>query len=112
AFDGLAQQAGTSGAQMLSALQQASQGAISNRDLMLAANRAMLLGVASSSSDMARLLEVASVRAKAMGLSMAQAFDNIVTGIGRQSPLILDNLGITVDAARANETYAQSIGKT
>ena len=34
------------------------------------------------------------VRGRAMGLSTTQAFGDIVTGIGRMSPLILDNLGI------------------
>jgi hypothetical protein len=112
AFDQLARQAGSSGQQMLAALREASNGAIADEDLMLAANRAMLLGVAASADDMARLLDVASVRARAMGMSVGAAFNDIVTGIGRQSPLILDNLGITVDVAKANEVYAAAVGKT
>jgi hypothetical protein len=47
-----------------------------------------------------------------MGETTAQAFSDIVTGIGRGSALILDNLGIVVDAEAANEAYAESIGKT
>lgn len=43
---------------------------------------------------MAQLLQVAVVRGQAMGLSAEQAFNDIVTGIGRMSPMILDNLGI------------------
>jgi hypothetical protein len=61
---------------------------------------------------MAQLLEVAGARAKAMGLTTAEAFSDIVTGIGRLSPMILDNLGIVVDAAAANEAYAASVGKS
>jgi len=97
---------------LLEGLRSASAGMISDTDLMLAANRAMLLGVANSADEMSQLLQIAAVRGRAMGLSVTQAFNDIVTGLGRQSPLILDNLGITVDAARANEEYAASIGKT
>jgi len=46
-----------------------------------------------------------------MGLSTAEAFDNIVTGIGRMSPMILDNLGIVVNAEQANAAYAATLGK-
>jgi sugar-specific transcriptional regulator TrmB len=38
-------------------------------------------------------------------------FNDIVVGIGRASPLILDNLGITVKIGEANEKYAESLGK-
>ena len=39
-------------------------------------------------------MEVAAVRARAMGLTTTQAFNDMATGIGRMSPMILDNLGI------------------
>ena len=112
AFDGLAATAGTSSSQIMTRLQQASGGAIAEYDLMLAANKAMMLGVADSAEEMGQLMEIARVRGTAMGLSTAQAFDNLVTGLGRGSALILDNLGIIVDAEAANEAYATSIGKT
>jgi len=35
-----------------------------------------------------------------------------VTGIGRLSPMILDNLGIVMDAKGTYEAYAQSLGKS
>lgn len=111
AFDTLSGQAGENAASMLSAMREASRGTIADTELMLAANRAMMLGVADSAEEMSKLLEIASARGKAMGLSTAQAFNDIVTGLGRGSALILDNLGIVVDAASANEEYAASIGK-
>ena len=112
AFGTLSNQAGANAGEMLAAMDDAAQGTISNADLMLAANRAMLLGVADSAEEMSQLLEVASARGKAMGLSTSQAFGDIITGIGRMSPMILDNLGIVVDQAAANEAYAASLGKT
>lgn len=112
AFDGLAAGAGQVGDEMLDQMQRASRGTIANTDLMLAANKSMLLGVADTGDEMAGLLEVAAARGKAMGESTKDAFSDIVTGIGRLSPMILDNLGIVVDAKSANEAYAASIGKT
>ena len=50
-------------------------------------------------------------RGRAMGLSTQQAFDDIVTGLGRGSAQILDNLGIVIDSQAAYEAYARSIGK-
>lgn len=111
-FESLASQAGTTGSAMLSSLRGAARGAISDSDLMLAANRASLLGVADTAEELAGLLEVASARGAALGLSTQQAFSDIVTGIGRQSPLILDNLGIIVDLDAAYDTYAATLGKT
>jgi len=112
AFNSLAEQAGSSGSAMLGALQQAAAGTIANKDLMLAANRAILLGVADTASEMEQLLQVASARGKAMGLSTTQAFSDIITGIGRMSPLILDNLGIVTGGEKVFTQYAESIGKT
>lgn len=111
AMGSLASQGGGSAAAMLEGIREASRGAISDYDLMLTANRAMLLGVAQSTEQMVQLMDVARARSQALGVSTAEAFGDIVTGIGRMSPLILDNLGIVVDQAQANEVYAASIGK-
>ncbi|NLE77419.1 MAG: hypothetical protein GX605_11795, partial [Chloroflexi bacterium] len=110
-FQELARQAGQSGDDILQALQRASGGAIAQNDLVLASNRAMMLGLKADSQSLADLLEVARFRARAMGLDTTQAFNDIVTGIGRASPLILDNLGLVFDSAKEYEAYALSIGK-
>jgi hypothetical protein len=112
AFDQLAGKAGQSGDAILAAMQQAARGTVSNADLMASANRAMLLGVADSAGEMAQLMDVASARGKAMGESTSQAFSDLVTGIGRMSPMILDNLGITIDAQKAYDDYARQLGVT
>lgn len=39
-------------------------------------------------------------------------FESLATGIKRGSPMILDNLGITVNIAKANEDYARALGKS
>src|SRR5262245_47315142 len=112
AFNELSAQAGTSGDVILGALRKASAGTISDLNLQLAANRAQLLGVAHSAEQFAALMEIARDRAEKMGTTTESAFSDLVTGLGRASPMILDNLGITVKVGEANETYAKSIGKT
>jgi hypothetical protein len=109
AFDTLA---GTQADAMLDRMRDAARGTISDSSMMLAANKAMMLGVTSNADEMARLLEVARVRGQAMGLSAEQAFSDIVTGIGRMSPMILDNLGILTGGEKGFQQYAESIGKS
>lgn len=111
-FTRLAGGVGASSASMLAALDKAARGTIADTDLMLSANRALLLGVASNTEQLASLLEIARERAHAMGTDTARAFNDIVIGIGRNSPRILDNLGIIVDAEAAYKKYAASLGVT
>lgn len=111
-FQGLAAAAGESGDAILAALRKASGGEISDLNLQLAANKANLLGVATSAEDLGTLMAIATDRAQQLGTTSTQAFNDLVTGLGRGSALILDNLGIIVDAATANQTYADSVGKT
>jgi len=105
------QLAGSGADEMLERLRVAARGTVADTELMLSANKAMMLGVSDSSDTLARLLEVAAERGKALGLSTTQAFGDIVTGIGRLSPLILDNLGIVTGGAAVYDDYARSIGK-
>ena len=87
-------QFGVSADAMLAKLREVSAGTISDTALIEAANRSMALNVSNDMDQIARLLEIARLRARAMGTQTTDAFNDIVTGIGRASPLILDNLGI------------------
>jgi len=84
--------------QAIKDLRKGAQGTISDFDLMLNANKASMLGVSSNSKQLAQLLEISRARAQALGVDSTYAFESIATGIGRMSPLILDNLGITTGA--------------
>lgn len=108
----LAESMGADMADILSSLRGASLGMVSDFDLMQSASRAMMLGVSADAGELSQLMEVAAIRGRAMGLTTTQAFNDIVTGIGRASPLILDNLGIVVDAEARYKAYADSVGKT
>ncbi len=97
-FDNYARSVGKSSEEILAKLKQASGGTISDMDLVINASKAMSLGVTQDATKMANLLEIARNKAKRAGIDTAQAFGDIVTGIGRNSPLILDNLFITIPA--------------
>lgn len=103
---------GTQAPGAMSRLRDASQGTINDMDLMLAANKASLLGVGAGIDDLTKLMQVAQNRGQAMGLTTTQAFSDIVTGIGRMSPMILDNLGIVMNAEQTYGAYAATLGKS
>lgn len=111
-FNNLTGQLGLSSDEVLKSLKDLSGGTISQKDIILSANRAMVLGVAKDMDEFSTLMQTARLRARDMGLTTTQAFDNIVTGIGRGSPLILDNLGFVVSATQATEEYAKQLGKS
>ncbi len=88
---------------LLPTLKKASGGTVSEYEAMMAASKAMELGVTKDTKKMGDMMSVARVKARKMGISTEQAFDDLVTGVGRMSPLILDNLGIAIPTA-AKET--------
>ncbi len=114
-FDAYAKSLGANSDAIISSLRKASAETISNRNLVLTASRAMALGVTSDSEKMGKLLEIARNRATLFGVDTTKAFDDIVTGIGRGSPIILDNLGIRIPAGFAQMTQgmteAQKVSK-
>ena len=112
AFQRLARESGTSGATMLASLRDASSGMISDADLMLAANSAMALGVADNVQEVTNLLQIAIAKGAEFGQAPTKAFGDLINGLGRMSPEILNNIGIIVDADKAYKDYAQSIGTT
>lgn len=97
---------------IIKSLTEASRWAVSQYDLMLSANKAMSLWVAKNSDEFTTLMDIARVKAKTMWLTTTQAFDDIVTWLWRASPLILDNLWISVKLWEAQERYAQKLWKT
>ena len=78
----------------LQELRDATKGTVSDFKLMEAAVRADTFNL--PLSKMADLFEFARIRASQTGDSVEYLTDSIVLGLGRKSPLILDNLGITM----------------
>lgn len=112
AFDAATERAGLGADELLKKLNTAARGTVATANLELSANKALALGVGANAQQIADLLSIARQKGKDFGEGTAKAFEDIVTGIGRASPLILDNLGITIDADRTYKAYAASIGTT
>jgi hypothetical protein len=111
-FNKLSKTVNQDSAAMLSALQTGTRGLVSNIDLMQSANKAILLGLPVTSKEMGELAKTATILGKAMGQDATSSLNDLITALGRSSPLILDNLGLTVKVGEANEAYAKKLGKT
>lgn len=110
AFTNLAASQGKDADAMLSKMRELSQGTITDLELMKKANQALLLGL--PVDRFGDMLAIARSSAKATGQSMEHMLESIVTGLGRGSKLMLDNLGIVFDVNKAYDEYGKTIGKT
>ncbi len=97
-------------AELFRALRKATRGTVSAVELLQAANQALALGI--PKDELADLFEAARRLGAAMGKDTVSSINDLVTGLGRLSGKILDNLGITFQATDAYEWYARQIGKT
>ncbi len=97
--------------QSLEKFRQATNGTVSDIDLMIQANNAMLLGIVENEDQFADLIDSAQRLAKAVGQDALFGIESLTTGIGRQSKLMLDNLGIVLDTNLAYQKFAEANGK-
>jgi hypothetical protein len=102
--------AGEDSREALQRLEQATNGTMSQFDLFQQANNAMVLGVSRNSEEMAEMFDIAQRLGRALGRDTASSVESLVTGIGRQSRLMLDNIGIIVKSDEAYESYAKTLG--
>ncbi len=102
----------TSSEQALRKLQKATDGTMDRFNLFQQANNAMILGVSRNSDEMAEMFDIAQRLGRALGRDTASSVESLITGIGRQSRLMLDNIGIIVKADEAYESYAKELGTT
>jgi len=93
-------------------LKEATGNTVSELDLMKRTVQAANFDI--SLSALPKLLQFATLRAQQTGQSVDYLVDSIVTGIGRKSKLILDNLGISATQLAAEfkgaSLEAQSVG--
>ena len=92
-------------------LKEATNGTMSEFDLFQQANNAMILGVTKNSDEMAEMFDIAQRLGRALGRDTRTSVESLITGIGRQSRLMLDNIGIITKVEEANEAYARSLNK-
>lgn len=110
AFDGLADSAGVGGKAMLSALKDGSAGMVANRDLMKSFNNAASLVSLDFAQKLPDAMKYLSKVSMSTGDDMNYLLDSLVTGVGRVSPPILDNLKIQASLAEATARAAEMFG--
>lgn len=111
-FDNLSTSAGLSGDEIMASMREASKGMVTDVSLMESFNKSMLLVGEGMATKLPKLMEIAQASAAATGQDVGFLLDSLVTGIGRGSPMILDNLGLTINLAEAYEGYAKTLGVT
>ena len=77
----------------LQELRTATKGTVSDIELMQAAVKAKDFRI--PLEDLGKYLSFAQLKAQQTGQSLDYMVDSIVTGLGRKSPMILDNLGLS-----------------
>lgn len=86
-------------------LRVATGGMISDAELMRKANLADSMGISMDTfKSLAKVAQASSVKT---GQSFDHMFESITLGTARSSRLLLDNLGIIISVAKANENYAK-----
>lgn len=91
-------------------MREASLGMITDVDLMRQYNMAAQLVGQDFAQTLPDAMEVLTKVSASTGQSMEYMLDSLVRGIGRLSPRILDNIGITVSLEQATERAAQMFG--
>lgn len=98
---------------LLNDVKKAARGTVSELEIMRSTNLAISLMGKEVTGHLPKMMEVARVAARTQGASVQQMYNDIIVASGRQSVMILDNLGISsATAARYQEEYAKTLGKT
>jgi hypothetical protein len=110
AFASLAASYGANAGSIIASLKRVSAGTVDTMTMIRSAGTAMMMGIAPD--EIVKLMEIARATAKMTGQDTVTAFNDISLAVGRQSKMILDNLGIIIDVEKANSDYAASLHKT
>jgi len=100
---------GMTGDALLNQLKPGVEGLISNLELMRVTTDSLALGI--NKDAIPAMVKFANANKKA-GQTTLGAMEDLIGGLGRGSTELLDNLGIQIKAAQAQEIYAKSLGIT
>lgn len=109
AFVNLAASHNTNAKNIVSDLKAMSAHSISTANIMKSAGNAMVLGI--PADKLSKMMAIARASSRLTGHTIQKSFDDMAMGVGRQSRMILDNLGITVRIDDANKAYAATLKK-
>jgi hypothetical protein len=116
AFDNLTASVGLTSQALLKDLRAASEGTIADFDLIKTASTA-LLGVTGDfgkqfGKSLPEFLKIAKVEADATGRSVNELFNNLVEGVKKGTPKLIENTGLVIDQKAAYQDYAKTLGIT
>ena len=112
-FENLAVSAEGGAQGLLKAMKTASKGTMAELEMMKSANLAIQLMGEDVIQYLPKMAEISAGVAKAQGVEASQMLNDMVRAAGRQSVMILDNLGVSsVRAGQLMEEYASKLGKT
>jgi hypothetical protein len=110
AFEGLTSTMEGGSKKILDSLEDASYGMVKQSDLMASFNSAAQLVSKDFAERMPDAMKYLSKVSAATGQDMGFMIDSMVKGVGRLSPMILDNLGIQVSLEEATANAAAAFG--
>ena len=96
----------------IEAMRAASAGLTTDTELMKSYNQAAQLVSKTFAQQLPEAMGYLQKVAASTGQDMGYMLDSLVRGVGRLSPMILDNLAIQVDLTAAYDEYAASLGKS
>lgn len=94
----------------LNRLRAASRGTVEDFKLMSLHNQSLALGAAKTTEEFAAQIKVVRILARAQGLAVSEGLERFTVGMARLSSLRLDDLGIQVRQAEADEQYRIQLG--
>jgi len=109
-FENLTRSVGETADTYLNKMRPASAGLLTDLELMEGANKLLISGLKLTSDQMADLAKGATELGSIVGVNASDAFERLTQGISRHAPLMLKQLGITINATKANAEYARSLG--
>ena len=109
-FKSIATSMGQDSEALMNKMRTGTKGLVSDLELMKAANVAMVKGL--DMTQVEEMSRIAMAASKATGQSMNETFALVLDGLAEQKPKILEQVGISFDAAKALDVYAASLGTT
>lgn len=113
-FDSLAESIGENADIMIKDLRVASRGMLNDADLMQASNKLVAMGLAGTSEESAKLVEMSTQLGSAMGMTATDAAEAFALMLANQSIPRLDNFGISSGKVRdrIEELMEANVGMT
>jgi len=112
-FNSMSEGMGITATELEQRVNKASAGTIDRLTTLQGATRALSLigkdAFGNFGDDFAKMAELSKKAARATGQDVNFMFDSLILGVSRNSKLILDNLGINLDAEQAYKDYAESL---